>query len=475
MELLIPLWVGRERLCGRMLPREMLCVTRPHRPPSPVPHPAEDGRNHLACQDRARDWYRDPEQLTEEYAAHGTFNEISKKHGGSPTTYSQSWRRLGLPKQSHGPKARTTPDTEELTLDAERLDDIKGLLRDRGLNPDEWVVTRVVANTWDGFVNGDHGPETVPLRQLKVTLRPRLEMLLIPACEMLNAARLHVRPKSPRKSTKSGHRLVVFVGDEQAPYHDRQLHDLFRQWLARNKPDEGIHLGDLMDLPTISRHRPNPEWNASVQECVQAGLRDPPLATAKQVFDTPFGQRCPGNHDERLRDYQLQRAPELFGIRVADLDERELAARSHSLATLLHLDALGIKWVGTDADYEHAQVDVSRELVARHGWITGGNSAEKTVRRLGINVVVGHTHRQRVHYITEERRRENYTTLVTVAVEAGCMCKVDGGDRGLRDRAYDWANRTAAFAANVWPDGSFHIDHATYRDGVLTWREQRYE
>ena len=200
-------------------------------------------------------------------------------------------------------------------------------------------------------------------------------------------------------------------------------------------------------------------------ECVQAGYKI--LRGYREASLDTSWTALPGNHDERIRDYQLQRAPELFGLKAADLEDSERASL-HSVETLLNLPALGIEWTGSDADYEHAQVDVSPELVARHGWVTGANSAEKTVRRLGINIVVGHTHRQRVHYVTEERRRE---TLVTVAVESGCMCRIDGGLGYVI--APDWQN--GAFAANVWPDGTFTGDHLVYRDGVLKWRDQRYE
>jgi hypothetical protein len=409
-------------------------------------------------------WYKNAETLEREYAEHGTFVAMAQAHGGHESTYVKWWKRHGLPELLRGPKAGAPVETGAVELTVERLGDIAAALRSRGLDPDEWVVIRLVVNAWEGFYKRDaESHETVPLRQLKITLRPRLDMLLRPA-ETNNIPKRDV--KRPRQKSTKSPRLVVFVGDEQAPYHDLQLQVLFREWLAANKPDEGVHLGDLMDLPTVSRHRPNPLWNASVQECVQAGYEI--LRGYVEASPTTQWKALPGNHDERLRDYQLQRAPELFGVRAADLDDRELAAAAYSLPALLHLDQLGISWSGSHGDYEHAQIDVSPELVARHGWVTGANSAEKTVRRLGLNVVVGHTHRQRVHYITEERRRE---TLVTLAVEAGCMCQVDGGLGYVINP--DWQ---AGFAvATVWPDGSFAIDHATYRDGVLRWRDQRYE
>lgn len=166
-----------------------------------------------------------------------------------------------------------------------------------------------------------------------------------------------------------------------------------------------------------------------------------------------------------MRDYQLSRAADLYGVTAAEI-EAELPA-ALSLRSLLHLDALGIQWHGSDSDYEHAQIDISNDLAARHGFITGANSALKTVDKLGLSVVVGHTHRQVITYATEQRRRE---TLTMFCVEAGCMCKIEGGLGYVVNG--NWQNGWAT--ATVWPDGSFNVDHATYRNGAVTWRDQRY-
>ena len=181
----------------------------------------------MACTDRQPGWYKDPEQLREEYEAHGTFVAIAVKHGGSESSYSKWWLRHGLSKHENGRRPNNSPTNEEVTLDADRLDDIHSLLRSRGLNPEEWVVVRVILNAWEGFYktlesNGDGDLESthevVPQKQLKVTLRPRLETLIAPARDVKPIA-------SPKKPDKSKPRLVVFVGDEQAPYHDEKLHD----------------------------------------------------------------------------------------------------------------------------------------------------------------------------------------------------------------------------------------------------------
>jgi hypothetical protein len=50
------------------------------------------------------------------------------------------------------------------------------------------------------------------------------------------------------------------------------------------------------------------------------------------------------------------------------------------------------------------------------------------------------------------------------------MCKIEGG-LGYTVNP-DWQGGWAT--AVVWPDGSHQIEHATYVDGVVRWRDQRY-
>jgi predicted phosphodiesterase len=329
--------------------------------------------------------------------------------------------------------------------------DLDKMIRERGLDPDDWTVRDVIVNTWtaaDGSL----------ARQLKAFLRRKATVeLLTPAVD--------VKPiQAPRKPDPSKPRLVVFVGDEQEPYSDPLLKGAFLRWLAHNEPDEGVHLGDLMDFPTISRHRDNPAYSASPQECINAGYST--LRAYREASPQTAWRYLRGNHDDRLRAEQLSRAERIYGLRPADRDG-ERFDQALSLRNLLHLDALGIQYVGDDGQYEHSEVEVAPNLVARHGWITGSNSADKTLKKVGCDVVVGHTHRQRITWATETRRSQ---TLTMQAVEAGCMCRIDGG-LGYTVNP-DWQ---AGFAtAVVWPDGTHQIELATFVDGSLRWRDQRY-
>jgi hypothetical protein len=282
-------------------------------------------------------WYDQPAEFWAMLAAYeNSVTKLSLATGIPRTTLASAKRRHEL--------AGTGPLETDVELTVEEHQDLDAMIRDRGLSPDEWLVDRVLVNTWtaaDGSV----------AKQLKAYLRKRMSLdLLVPAVDVKPIC----RPKP--LDEKDGPRLVVFVGDEQEPYSDPVLKQLFLRWLAHNKPDEGVHLGDLMDFPTISRHRDNPAYAASPQECINAGYAT--LRSYREASPGTAWRLLRGNHDDRLRSEQLARAERIYGLRPADMDA-ERFDQALSLRNLLHLDALGIEYVGDDGQYEHTEIEVA--------------------------------------------------------------------------------------------------------------------
>lgn len=329
-------------------------------------------------------------------------------------------------------------------------------IRARGLDPAEWEVKNMIVSEWDALATGGE-PRT--MRQLKLFLAKRVPLhILFPAVESEYVAPRKFRPVA-------GSKLVVLVGDQQAPYHNPELHELFRQWLQRNRPHEGILIGDTVDLPDISRHKDNPEWHVKAQECINSGyliLRDYVRAS-----ETTRWQKLLGNHDERIRNEQLNRAERLYALRPADIPG-EAPEIVNEVRRLLRLDSLGVKLVEPRGNYTHAQIALSERLIVRHGWLTGRNAAASSLKQLSCSIVVGHTHKQAVHHRTVHDAQKRSDVLT--GVETGCMCRLEDGLGYAVDP--DWVNGFAT--ASVWPDGRFQIDLATYTDGVLYWRKQRF-
>lgn len=330
-------------------------------------------------------------------------------------------------------------------------------LRERGLEPSEWTVRNMVVNEWEALGSDS---EIHTMRQLKLYLAKRMpNHWLFPAVETA-----YIAPRAYRKS--GGSELIVVCGDQQAPYQDAKFHELFRQWLARNRPHRGVLLGDTLDFPTISRHADNPEWHVSPQECINAGyliLRDYVRASEGTRW-----QKLVGNHDERIRSELLARSERLYGIRPADVPGEVPAEDAMSLRRLLHLDALGIEFVKPRGKYTHAQVNLSPRLVVRHGWLTGANSGLASLKQASYSILVGHTHRQSLAYRTVYA--SDGAASLLQAAEVGCMCRLDGGLGYAVDP--DWMNGFAT--VSMWPDGRFSIDLAKYADGILYWRKQRF-
>lgn len=351
-----------------------------------------------------------------------------------------------------------TGDTAAAVLPAgASIADLDALLRDRGLDPADWHVERVTVNEWDALAHGggdDGEPRVVKLRQMKAHLRNR-RSVIGPAREV---ARRH-RPE-PGTSHKAG-RLVAVMGDQQAPYHDPDLHRAVLRWLADVQPAELVLTGDTADFPTISRHRDRPRWNASVQECVDASYRL--LSDYADAVPNARRVKLRGNHDWRLESELMDRAERMAFVRPAPRgpdDELHL----YSVRRLLHLDALGYELAGVEGDdWRFGEHVLAPSLAVRHE----PPSAQKAAR-LNRSVMAGHTHRQGIRHVTGYEGGE---PVVRTIVEVGCLALTRGGLGYAPDP--DWQPGFAT--VQVAADGSHSFDLAAWRGGVLSWRGERWK
>lgn len=344
-------------------------------------------------------------------------------------------------------------DKAELVSDIRReASDATKLIKERGLDPQDWEIERLRINKW-GFPGNEQEQLTLQL------VRNKPVDIVLPA----RADGYKFNP-TRRNYEKESH-LVVFVGDQQAPFQDKVLHECFLQFLTDEKPERGVLLGDTIDLNDISRHRKNPDQSSSVQKCLNEGyrlLRD----YVEASHDTEW-EKLAGNHDERLRNLFIDKLMDFYGTTRANTGDPESPV--HSVEFLLRLDELGIRYIDPKGAYDQAQVNIGPYLAARHGWIAkqgAGVTALKSLETLGYSIIVGHTHRQAI--VRKTIHDINGKTRNIVGVEAGCMCNIGLG----YSTAEDW---TQGFVtASVQPNGKFHIDLATFEDGVLYWRDRTY-
>lgn len=357
------------------------------------------------------------------------------------------------------------------------LQDPDTMIRQRGLDPEEWTIA-------DGMrVNEYEGPAPKGSDQSKITYYQTRFNIVRKTAELPFQYPRTDGWIAPSKASldPAYEQLVVIVGDQQAPFFDKGLHQCFLRWLEVNEPDRGVSLGDSYDFPDIRPgHRVYPKHNAVVNECLQSGydmFRGYIEASPHTWWTKLFG-----NHDDRFKNILLDKPStrEIAEWKRPDTPDSP-GEELHDLAFAGRLDELGIECIDTGGSYEHGQVNLSKYLAVRHGWIArkgSGSSALATLESTRFSIVVGHTHRQSIVYHTSSNIDGEINTLT--AGEAGCMCRVsqvpdpdDGRTWPHYTVAPDW--QQGFMTATIWPDGKFHLDPAVYVDGTLLWRDQRYE
>lgn len=357
---------------------------------------------------------------------------------------------------------KVKPEEVEVTSKAaQSFDDPEQIVRDRGLNPDDWDFVGLIDNEWDS-------PTGEALKQRKLTLKSKKPTQLITPARTDGPT---FSPPKPIKKKKGESSLVFVGGDDQAPFNDKYLAEKKCEFLSQINPDRIVKIGDTMDFPDISKYKKNPEIDeiARVNDCINAGyevMRDERAAAPNAEII-----KLIGNHDVRLRDFIIAYTPQLHGLKRAQIEGQEEDS-VFSPNFLLRLDELHVDLVGEHANYEHGEVKLSKYLAARHGWVAtkgSGTSALKTLEHLLYSVLVGHTHRLSLVHKTTHNIDGDLTTLA--ACETGCLCVVDKNGLGFTPSP-DW--QQGAATVEIWPDGKFHIDLINYVDRNLYWRGNRY-
>lgn len=360
-----------------------------------------------------------------------------------------------------GKAVESSGQDRTMTVSVDRLEQLKlgelqKLAEENGVDLAEWTIRDVKISKW-----GQPGEES---RQVTLFLRPRIWI------DDLRPAPAPMRPLkfAKRKPPKGEAQMIVVHGDDHAPYHDEALHEAFCRMIGDLQPHVVIHHGDLLDLPTISRHRDDPSHAATPNECIDAGAQL--LYDRRSMVPDSRFVLIRGNHDDRIRTELLARAERMYGIRRAALNGEEPSEPVVSLRELLRLDEMGIELAGDDHDgeYFHDGVTFGETLEFRHGFLTGKKAAADTVERLGRNVFFGHTHHKRDHFVTRRLYGQEQTL---VGVEVGPMCHTDR--RGASYAATtDW--HAGCVVVFLYPDGHVDHSHARWTDGALRWRGQSW-
>lgn len=108
---------------------------------------------------------------------------------------------------------------------------------------------------------------------------------------------------------------LLIVPDTHAPYHDHQAWRLMLKAARKLRPHVVVHMGDLADFYSLSTHSKDParagnlEHELSIVKHLRSQLDD--LGAGRKLF-------IEGNHEDRLRRYLQDRAPELHDLISTD-------------------------------------------------------------------------------------------------------------------------------------------------------------
>lgn len=248
-------------------------------------------------------------------------------------------------------------------------------------------------------------------------------------------------------------RLVV-VPDVQAPFtNQRQINSLagFNRAIL---PDGVPCVGDLFDLPMVSRWTRNRrgEFEGRITDHIDEGCR-----IIEKLGITDLKE---GNHDRRVLTYVEQYAPALSPL--AELQPEKLF-RLDDLGVVYHRDLWEFTpgWIMAHGD----EGNLSQQP---------GMTAQKLSDKVRKSVVCGHTHRQAI-LVTGSSflgvEGPSYT-----AVEVGHMMNLHDA-KYLRSGLANWTagfavidisnKRVAVQLVQMSPTGSFYFEGQAWEDGRI--------
>lgn len=164
---------------------------------------------------------------------------------------------------------------------------------------------------------------------------------------------------------------ILFIPDTHVPYEDRRAVTLMLRAARGFKPDHVVVLGDFGDFYGVSSHSKDPRRALKLKEEVDA-IKDALDAVA--AIGAKNNVFVEGNHEDRLKRYLQDKAPELFDY--------------ISIPEILELKQKGFKYVPYKQSYRIGKLNVT------HDCGNAGRYAHyKSLDTFQHNIIIGHTHR----------------------------------------------------------------------------------
>ncbi len=196
-------------------------------------------------------------------------------------------------------------------------------------------------------------------------------------------------------------RKVLALSDIHYPYEDKKTMKAVEKYMATQKWDELIYLGDVLDFDCVSSHnKKKPGLTAG--KSVQADYD-----YVNKIFDRHrgiVGPNCKinfiqGNHDQRIERW-IEEFPAMKGILEVQKG--------------LKLKERGINWVpywSTGVVYKIGKASFI------HGRYTNDTHAKKHVSAYGTSTFYGHLHDRQLYSLTH-----NGDNKTIIGESLGCLC-----------------------------------------------------
>lgn len=295
---------------------------------------------------------------------------------------------------------------ESLLSDIRRLD---GLLKEAAVDTSNYEVERYTVNSWSkgNFQVKAHlrakgkpfkAPDyEAPLLDLSVAMGSAMTALCIPDIHFGFLCETKLNGDVPELEWRT--------------IHDERAVAVVLEVARRYQPEKIVILGDLLDLPALSRWEVEPKHRHQTLTAIKAAHNF--LKKLRVACQNSKITLLEGNHERRLRDYLSKNAPELlWATNVPDL---------------LGLSVLGIEYVGPYG----TRFPLEKGVFATHGHLIGRKGGESAAKMLGeyhLSTVFGHTHRLELAYHTHYDEQNLGGTVFSMG--CGTLAKLDGSVPG---------------------------------------------
>ncbi len=386
------------------------------------------------------------------------------------------------------------PNEKVVSARSERIWTVEQLLIACEIDPDEWEVTKIIANKWEGYRSGktvnlvyeegkiesgsiedDGSIFTAPLVQIKVWLVRREPVAVKPVIRPVVIEIPHYEKKKPEFVDEL--RCVLVIPDTQfgfnrgifsrhlEPFHDRRALDIVLQIAQHYAFTEVVHLGDILDFPDWSdKFFRSPEFLMMSQPAlIEAAWFLARIAAFQPDADLYVLE---GNHEFRMRSKIINHVSEGYELKaVHQLD----LPPAWSPEYLLNLAGMGYTWVG---NYPKGKLWLSDQLALEHGKIAKnipGTTAKDLAESRNHSTIFGHIHRAE-HVVVPKRGRDNQFPVH--AMSPGFLGRLDEVIPGHNDNQ----NWTQGFGiVHYLPSGEVYPTIVPIHDGTAIYDGQVWE